>query len=44
LETNFNTAGPKGTLIQGTVSYALNGNIDRYNSRWGMTVMIFKPF
>jgi hypothetical protein len=44
LETNFNTAGPKGTLIQGTVSYALDGNIARYNSRWGMTIMIFKPF
>jgi hypothetical protein len=44
LETNFNTAGPKGTLIQGTVSYALDGNIARYNSRWGMTVMVFKPF
>ena len=44
LETNFNIAGPMGTLIQGTVSYALDGNIDRYNSRWGTTVMIFKPF
>jgi len=44
LETNFNTVGPMGTLIQGTVSYALDGNIDRYNSRWGMTVMIFRPF
>jgi hypothetical protein len=44
LETNFNTAGPRGTLIQGTVSYALDGNIARYNSRWGMTIMIFKPF
>jgi len=44
LETNFNTGGPMGTLVQGTVSYALDGNIDRYNSRWGMTVMIFKPF
>jgi hypothetical protein len=44
LETNFNTVGPMGTLIQGTVSYALHGNIDRYNSRWGMVIMIFKPF
>jgi hypothetical protein len=44
LETNFNTAGPRGTLIQGTVSYALDGNIARYNSRWGMTIMVFKPF
>jgi hypothetical protein len=44
LETNFNTAGPKGTLIQGTVSYALDGNIARYNSRWGLNIMVFKPF
>ena len=43
LETNFNTIGPWGTLIQGTVSYALDGNIARYNSRWGVTIMIFKP-
>ena len=44
LEANFNTAGPKGTLIQGTVSYALDGNLARYNSRWGAVIMIFKPF
>jgi hypothetical protein len=43
LETNFNVAGPMGTLIQGTVSYALDGNIPRYNSRWGFLIMIFKP-
>ena len=43
VETNFNVAGPMGTLIQGTVSYALDGNIARYNSRWGFLVMIFQP-
>jgi len=43
LETNFNTAGPWGTLIQGTVSYALDGNIARYNSRWGAIILILKP-
>jgi hypothetical protein len=43
LEFNFNTPGPKGTLIQGTVSYALDGNIPRYNSRWGAYLLIFKP-
>ena len=43
LEFNFNTPGPKGTLVQGTVSYALDGNIARYNSRWGAYLMIFKP-
>jgi hypothetical protein len=42
-ELNFGTAGPRGTFIQGTVSYALAGNIPRYNSRWGAYIMIFKP-
>ena len=44
IETNFNLAGPRGTLIQGTISYALDGNIQRYNSRVGAVVMVFKPF
>jgi hypothetical protein len=43
LELNFNTPGPLGTLVQGTVSYALDGNITRYNSRWAAYVLIFKP-
>jgi hypothetical protein len=43
LESNFGTAGPGGTYIQGTVAYALDGNIPRYNSRWGAYVMIYKP-
>jgi hypothetical protein len=43
VEVNFNTPGPLGTLVQGTVSYALNGNITRYNSRWAAYVLIFKP-
>jgi hypothetical protein len=43
LELNFNTPGPLGTLVQGTVSYALDGNISRYNSRWAAYVLIFKP-
>ncbi|MGA7893086.1 MAG: hypothetical protein WCA49_07670 [Candidatus Sulfotelmatobacter sp.] len=42
-EVNFNTPGPKGILVQGTVSYALDGNIARYNSRWGAYILIFKP-
>jgi hypothetical protein len=42
-ELNFNTPGPLGTLVQGTVSYALDGNIPRYNSRWAVYILIFKP-
>jgi hypothetical protein len=43
LELNFNTPGPFGTLMQGTVSYALDGNVPRYNSRWAVYFLIFKP-
>lgn len=43
LELNFNTPGPFGTLMQGTVSYALDGNIPRYNSRWAVYILIFRP-
>ena len=43
LESNFGTAGPGGTYIQGTVSYGLHGNTGRYDSRWGAYLMIFKP-
>jgi hypothetical protein len=43
LESHINTPGPFGTLIQSTVSYALDGNINRYNSRFGVLFMIFKP-
>jgi hypothetical protein len=43
LELNVNTPAPWGTLLQGTVSYALDGNIERYNSRWAVYILIFKP-
>lgn len=43
LELNFNTPAPFGTLLQGTVSYALDGNIARYNSRWAAYILLFKP-
>jgi hypothetical protein len=43
LELNFNAPAPFGILMQGTVSYALDGNIPRYNSRWAAYVLLFKP-
>jgi hypothetical protein len=43
LELNLSTPGPWSTLVQGTVSYALDGNIPRYNSRWAVYILIFKP-
>ncbi|MGA9978094.1 MAG: hypothetical protein WBQ08_05625, partial [Candidatus Sulfotelmatobacter sp.] len=42
-ELNFNTPGPFGTLLQGTVSYALHGNLPRYNSPWAVYILVFKP-
>lgn len=43
LEVNLNTPGPMNTIVQGTISYALDGNIPRYNSRWAAYILIFKP-
>ena len=43
LEFDFGTAGPWGTYLQGTTTFALRGNMERYNSRWGVYFMIFKP-
>lgn len=43
LELNLNTPAPFGTLLQGTISYALDGNIARYNSRWAAYILLFKP-
>ena len=34
--------GPWGTFVKGTVTYALRGNLDRYNNRWGVYLLIFK--
>jgi len=42
-EVNFDVPAPKGVLVQGTVSYALDGNIPRYNSRWAAYILLFKP-
>jgi hypothetical protein len=43
LEGDFGIAGPWSTYLQGTITYALAGNLDRYNSRWGVYLMIYKP-
>ena len=44
MEFDFGTAGPWGTYLQGTITYALHGNIERYNTRWGAFLVIFKPW
>jgi hypothetical protein len=43
LQFDFGTAGPWSTYLQGTITYALAGNLDRYNSRWGVYFLIYKP-
>jgi hypothetical protein len=43
LELDLGTVGPWGTFVKGTVTYALRGNLDRYNSRWGVYLLVFKP-
>ena len=43
LELDLGTVGPWGTFLQGTVTYALRGNVERYNNRWGVYLLIFRP-
>ena len=43
LELDLGTVGPWGTFVKGTVTYALRGTIDRYNGRWGVYLLVFKP-
>lgn len=44
LELDFGTVGPWGSYMQGRLSYALAGPLERYNSRWSVYVMMFFPF
>jgi hypothetical protein len=43
MQFDFGTVGPWATYLQGTMTYALAGNLDRYNSRWGAYLLIYKP-
>jgi hypothetical protein len=43
LELDLGTVGPWGTFLQGTVTYALRGNVERYNNRWGVYLLVFRP-
>ena len=43
LEADFGTAGPWGVYIQGMLTYAIKGNLQRYDSRWGLYLIVFKP-
>jgi hypothetical protein len=43
LQFDFGFAGPWSTYVQGTLTYAINGNLDRYNSRVGAYLIFYKP-
>jgi hypothetical protein len=43
-ELDFGTIGPWTSYIQGRITYALAGPLERYESRWGVYLMIFIPF
>jgi hypothetical protein len=44
LELGLGTVGPWGTFVQGSVTYALQGHLDRYRGRWGVYLLVFRPF
>jgi hypothetical protein len=43
VELGLGTVGPWGTFLQGTVTYAIQGNVDRYQRRWGVYMLVFRP-
>jgi hypothetical protein len=42
LQLDLGTVGPWGTFVKATMTYALRGNLDRYNNRWGVYLLVFK--
>jgi hypothetical protein len=43
LDASIGIAGPFGTFLQGSVSFAIRGNLERYASRWGTYLVFLKP-
>jgi hypothetical protein len=44
MELDFGTIGPWGSYLQGRITYALAGPLERYKSRWGVYLVMFLPF
>jgi hypothetical protein len=44
MELDFGTIGPWSSYIQGRITYALAGPLERYKSRWGIYLVMFIPF
>ncbi len=43
LDASIGIAGPFGTFVQGSVSFAIRGNLERYKTRWGTYLIFLKP-
>jgi len=43
VEFNVGTSAPWNMFLQGTISYAVRGNTARYDSRWSVYLLLFKP-
>jgi hypothetical protein len=44
LNFSVGVAGPFGTFVQGAINVALRGDLERYNSRWGIYMIVLKPW
>ena len=44
LNFSLGVAGPFGTFVQGSINVALRGELERYNSRWGIYLVVLKPW
>jgi hypothetical protein len=44
LNFSIGVAGPFGTFVQGAVNVALRGDLERYAQRWGIYMIVLKPW
>ena len=44
LNFSIGIAGPFGTFVQGSANVALAGDLERYSSRWGIYMIVLKPW
>jgi hypothetical protein len=44
LNFSVGVGGPFGTFVQGSVNVALRGELERYASRWGIYMVVLKPW
>jgi hypothetical protein len=44
LNFSIGVAGPFGTFVQGNITVALRGNLERYKTPWGIYMIVLKPW